>query len=83
MESVLRLFQRTNCAVEKSDADKQKLLLEIKEISRLLVYNEYWFQLESNTDLIDACIYQREELQARYRYLLSEAKKCGVSCAAF
>ncbi len=85
MESVLKLLQRTGCAanVQEEKVNKEKLLSEIKDVSRLLAYNECWFQFESNNDLIDACIFQREELQARYRYLLSEAKKCGVSCAAF
>jgi hypothetical protein len=83
MESVLKLLQRTDCAAEKPDVDQKKLLSEIKDVSRLLAYNECWFQFECNSDLIDACIYQREELKARYRYLLCQAKQYGVSSAAF
>ncbi len=83
MESVLKLIQRTDCTAQKTDVDEQKLLSEIKDVSRLLAYNECWFQLESDEDLIDACIYQREELQARYRYLLNLARQKGVSSAAF
>ncbi|HCW79569.1 MAG TPA: hypothetical protein DG942_00515 [Ruminococcaceae bacterium] len=83
MESVLKLLQRTDCAAEKKEVEKEKLLSEIKHISRMLAYNECWFQTECDSDLIDACIYQREELQARYRYLMGLAKQYGVSCAAF
>lgn len=83
MESVLKLLQRSEFTAQKTEVDKDKLLSEIKDVSRLLAYNECWFQLECDSNLIDACIYQREELQARYRYLLSLAKQYGVSCAAF
>ncbi len=83
MESVLKLLQRTESAAEQPDVNQEKLLSEIKDVSRLLAYNECWFQFECDSDLIDACIYQREELQARYRYLLSQAKQYGVSNAAF
>jgi hypothetical protein len=79
MESVLKLLQRTEGAAETMKVDPKKLLSEIKDVSRLLAYNECWFQFECDSDLIDACIYQREELQARYRYLLSLAKEAGVS----
>lgn len=83
MESVLKLIQRADCAARETDADEQKLLSEIKDVARLLAYNDCWFQLECDEDLIDACIYQREELQARYRYLLNLARQRGVSNAAF
>ncbi|MCI1983030.1 MAG: YaaL family protein [Oscillospiraceae bacterium] len=84
MESVLKLLQRTDCTDEKAtEAEKKRLLLEIREVSRMIVYNECWFQQECDSDLIDACIYQREALQARYRYLLNRAKRQGVSCTAF
>ncbi len=83
MESVLKLLQRTGCEAEKVGADGHKILEEIKEVSRQMVYNDCWFQLECDGNLIDACIYQREELRARYRYLLDLAKRYGVNCASF
>ena len=36
---------------------------------------EMWFECESDPDLIDACLYQKEQLNARYRYLLKKIKK--------
>ena len=80
MESVLKMIQRTNCASEKTDADRSRILDEIREVSRLLAYNDCWFQYECDDNLIEACIFQREELSARYRYLLGKAKQLGVSC---
>ena len=84
MESVLKLLQRTNdYEEEKSGPDEQKIIDSIREVIRQLAYNECWFQLESDGDLIEACIYQREELKSRYRYLLNLAKQKGVNCASF
>ena len=34
--------------------------------------------MESDSDLIEACIYEMESLRARYRYLLRTAKNRGV-----
>ena len=83
MESVLRLLQRTDSTVEAPSINQEELLSEIRDVSRLLAYNDCWFQFECDSDLIDACIFQRAELRARYRYLLSLAKQNGVSDAAF
>jgi hypothetical protein len=84
MESVLRLLHSEECVGENADeANKEKLLSEIKDVSRLLAYNDCWFQCESDRDLIEACIFQHEELEARYRYLLNLAKRNRIDCAAF
>ncbi len=81
MESVMKLFQRTDDTTKKADTENEKLLLEIKNVSHMLAYNNCWFDMECDSDLIDACIYQREELQARYRYLLNLAKQKGITSA--
>ena len=83
MESVLKLLQRTDCAVVQENGDKQRLLDEIREVGRLIACNDCWFELECDENLIDACIYQREALYSRYRYLLKSAKQQGVNCTPF
>lgn len=83
MESVLKLIQRTDCAAVQENEDKNRLLNEIKEVGRLIACNECWFEMECDENLIDACIYQREALYSRYRYLLKSAKQLGVSCTPF
>lgn len=84
MESVLKLIQRADCAaVQENDEQKKRLLEEIKEVGRLIACNDSWFELECDDNLIEACIYQREALNSRYRYLLKAAKQQGVSCAPF
>lgn len=83
MESVLKLLQRTGCEAEQTSGSGEKILEEIREVSRQMAYNDCWFQLECDGNLIDACIYQREALRARYRYLLDLAKRNDVNCASF
>ena len=59
------------------------LLQEIREVNRQIHCNNAWFQLESNGDLIESCIYQDQALRARYRYLLGIAKQQGVCAPPF
>lgn len=83
MEGILRWILRTGSEAKRIEEDQEALLDEIKEVSRLMVCTEAWFQLECDSDLIEACIYQREALHARYRYLLNKAKEQGLSSAPF
>ena len=56
-----------------------KIIEEIKDICNEMDKTNLWFQMESNEDLIDACIHQREVLNARYRYLMSKIKFDKIS----
>ena len=49
---------------------KLRFLNEIREICAQIKCTEMWFEMEDDDDLIEASIYQREALNARYRYLL-------------
>lgn len=96
MENVLKMIQKgiLPLADKSSERENRKealeeqekkdtILREMKELLCQLASNERWFQLECNEDLIDACIYQRESLIARYRYLLAQAKRMGIQNAPF
>ena len=54
--------------------EKLKIEQEIREICLEMEKTNKWFQMESDNDLIDACIHQREVLNARYRYLMNKIK---------
>lgn len=78
MEGILNMI-RQPYKTEKNDIkannkEIQSLIDEIRDVCRQMDQTEVWFQMESNSDLIDACIYQREVLKARYRYLISQAR---------
>ena len=68
METVLKLIQRVDSREtdKKQEQEKRQLLEELREVARLMACNDLWFQLECDENLIEACIYQREALQARY-----------------
>ena len=51
---------------------------ELKECLFCLRRNEMMFDLETDTDLIEQRIYERQALLARYRYLLARARELGL-----
>ncbi len=71
--------------VLKLSEEKQhrNLLEEIQEVQQLLACNRQWFEMESNCDMIESCIYQDRALQARYRHLLESARRQGVAVPSF
>lgn len=83
MEGVLTMIRHTTDAASGITAEQQAILDEIKEVTRQIACTELWFEMESDSDLIEACIYQREALSARYRYLLSIAKQHEISSSPF
>lgn len=78
-------YTDANSHVLKLSEDKQHahLLDEIREVNRLLACNRQWFELETNQDMIEACIYEDQALQARYRHLLDVAKAQGITVPPF
>ncbi|MCL2298638.1 MAG: YaaL family protein [Firmicutes bacterium] len=62
--------------MEKAQPGGQnRLIQDIREVRRQLEAVQAFFALETDEDLLDAAIYQREALQARYRYLLRLARE--------
>lgn len=59
--------------------EKDDLIKEIKSVCEEMDKTNMWFQMEKNSDLIDACIHQREMLLARYKYLMSKIKFDKIS----
>ena len=55
--------------------NSEKLKDDLKFVPNQIAYNDMWFEMEDDNDLMEACIYQREILKARYRYLLRKAKE--------
>ncbi len=90
MEGILRRFQSIGIAKGQEDLEQQdkqqereKILAEIKKVSGQIARIESCFQMTSDEDLIDSCIYEMESLNARYRYLLRKAREEGVSREPF
>ena len=60
-----------------------KLEEELKSVSAQIACNDMWFAMEDDSDLMESCIYQRESLKARYRYLLKKVKESNTYFSAF
>ena len=65
------------CGKKQRETGRDPLVEDIREVRRQMEGNHAFFALESDEDLLDAAIYQREALQARYRYLLRLAREGG------
>ena len=61
------------------NAKKRRCIRELRDIYAQIKCTDMWFAMEDDEDLIDASIYQREALNARYRYLLRQAKENKIS----
>ena len=58
---------------------KNELIDEIKNVCMEIEETNMWFQMEKDSDLIEACIHRREFLYARYRYLINQIKFDKIS----
>ena len=63
------------------NAKRIRFFNELREICAQIKCTDMWFEMEEDEDWIDASIYQRESLNARYRYLLRQAKENNISVA--
>lgn len=62
-------------------SEDEKLLIELSDLRyQIEVCNER-FNLLSDDDLTEACIYELSALQSRYRYLLKRVKDSHIRCA--
>ncbi|MBQ8647933.1 MAG: DUF2508 family protein [Oscillospiraceae bacterium] len=51
---------------------------EIRECLAEMRHNQMVFDLETEPELVEACIYQRSALQCRYRYLMRKARELNL-----
>lgn len=84
MDGILNLaytFLRSKTQPEVSEDTRkdEALLREIREVCEEIKSSDMRFSLAEDDSLIDACIYEREALQSRYRYLLRCARDRGIT----
>lgn len=65
-------------AIFKTDPKPDKIHEAIREVCTRLEMVNSRFEMENDSDLIEACIYEMESLRARYRYLIRTAKNQGI-----
>ena len=64
---------------KKADEENISLINEIQDISRALERAYERFELQSDSDLVEATIFEIEALKARYRYMLALAKEQNLT----
>ncbi|MBQ2964399.1 MAG: DUF2508 family protein [Clostridia bacterium] len=64
---------------KKADEENINLINEIQDISRALERAYERFELQSDSDLVEATIFEIEALKARYRYMLALAKEQNLT----
>jgi len=74
----MRGYFGKNRGEQDAPDEREQLIRDIRQVRRELEAAHAYFALESDEDLLDAAIYQREALQARYRYLLRLARETGA-----
>ncbi len=57
-----------------SEVNAKIIFKEIKNVMADIACADMWFEFEEDSDLLESCIYYKESLEARYRYLLKKAK---------
>ena len=70
-------------AIFKQEESTNEVLAAIREVCARLNNANTRFEMERDSDLIEACIYEMESLRARYRYLLRVAKNQGLTSGSF
>lgn len=77
LQAVLRPISATIVkAVPKKD---DALIEEIESVKAQLKNAQNRFNLFTDFDMTDSCIYEMEALEARYRYLIKQAKEKNIS----
>lgn len=64
----------------REDAPPDPIILAVREICARMDAVQSRFEMETDPDLIEGCIYELESLRAQYRYLLRTARKEGITC---
>ena len=66
--------------VLREDEEPHPIIEAIREVCALMDAAQNRFEQETDSDLIEAAIYEQQSLRAKYRYLLRLARTQGVTC---
>lgn len=67
-----------NVRKTKENTEKQYFLQELTYLLSMIDKNEIIFNMTTDSDLIEAVIYEKLSLQRRYTYLIKQAKIKGI-----
>ena len=64
----------------REEAPPHPIIVSIREVCAAIDAVQSRFQMETDPDLIEGCIFELESLRAQYRYLLRTARQSGITC---
>lgn len=76
----MAMVNRLRKTILREEQPPHPLIEAIREVCARIDLVENRFSMETDTDLIEGCIYELESLRAQYRYLLRSAREQGISC---
>lgn len=83
-ESAIKTQELEQVIKDKIDSIKDKgIVYQLREVNKLLLFTDLWFEYELDEKRIDLCIHQREVLNKRYDHLLNKAKKLKITSEPF
>ena len=68
-------FGRRRGLVQAQDEERRQLVEEMRATRALLNHAYAQFNLYSDPDLVDACVYEINALQSRYSYFVRQVKQ--------
>lgn len=74
MEQPVKTFPFRKGAQSEREDEKQELQACMEEVRRSINQAYVAFNMADDTDLIEACVFEINALQARYNYLVKQAK---------
>lgn len=64
----------------REDTPPDPVIVAIRDVCARIDAVQSRFELETDPDLIEGCIYELESLRAQYRFLLKTARQQGITC---
>ena len=65
--------------VLREDAAPHPIIVAIRQVCESMDAVENRFKVETDPDLIEACVYEMQSLRAKYRYFLRLARSSGIA----
>lgn len=63
----------------RTRVEEHPLLPAIRDVCTRMHALETQFAMQSDSDLVEACIFEMKALRAQYRFLLKQAKAVGIT----
>ncbi len=78
----VKLNEEDKFYLAEMERKRCEILEEMEEVKAKLKHANTEFNLQTDFDLIESCIYNIESLEKRYNYLIKEARKRKIRCGA-